>query len=206
MFFCSPTVLHVDRNLWQGVDKCLHNGIRAWYMLACVGDSFPGSSHTCDLKIGTPVATLPGAWRYRVSAGTGCPGVSILWLGEMESLICNFYLSVAARKLVRADPSLSEIHSHVAWTLSNQQTTTTLLTHLPLLVHPTQGGDGVGDGLVAGGPAAEVDEPHGVAALGHGADQQRRYVRLAADGRGVFTAILQQAGRVAPYPVRQPLQ
>ena len=30
------------------------------------------------LKIGTPVATLPGAWRYKVSAGTGRPGVSIL--------------------------------------------------------------------------------------------------------------------------------
>ena len=35
-------------------------------------------SHTSDLKIGTPVATLPGAWRYRVSTGTGLPGVSIL--------------------------------------------------------------------------------------------------------------------------------
>ena len=60
---------------------------------------FSGSSHTSDLKIGTPVATLPGAWRYRVSAGTGWPGVSILRLGEMESLIRNFCLSVAARKL-----------------------------------------------------------------------------------------------------------
>ena len=39
---------------------------------------FPESSHTRDLKIGTPLATLPGAWRYRVSAGTGWPGVSIL--------------------------------------------------------------------------------------------------------------------------------
>ena len=39
---------------------------------------FLGSSHTSDSKIGTPVATLPGAWRYRVSAGTGRPGVSIL--------------------------------------------------------------------------------------------------------------------------------
>ena len=39
---------------------------------------FSGSSHTSDLKIGTPVATLPGAWRYRVSSGTGQPGVSIL--------------------------------------------------------------------------------------------------------------------------------
>ena len=37
-----------------------------------------GSSHTSDLKIGAPVATLPGAWHYRVSAGTGWPGVSIL--------------------------------------------------------------------------------------------------------------------------------
>ena len=46
---------------------------------------FSGSSNTSDLKIGTPVATLPGAWHYRVSAGTGGPGVSILWLGEVES-------------------------------------------------------------------------------------------------------------------------
>ena len=41
------------------------------------GDVF-GSSHTRDVKIGTPMATLPGAWHYRVSAGNGCPGVSIL--------------------------------------------------------------------------------------------------------------------------------
>ena len=44
---------------------------------ACAG-IFSGSSHTSDSKIGTPVATLPGAWHYRVSAGTGRPGVSIL--------------------------------------------------------------------------------------------------------------------------------
>ena len=66
---------------------------------------FSGSSHTSDLKIGTPVATLPGAWLCRVSAETGWPGVSMLWLGEMKSLICNFCLSVAARKIVWADPS-----------------------------------------------------------------------------------------------------
>ena len=29
---------------------------------------FSGSSHTSDSKIGTPVATLPGAWRCRASA------------------------------------------------------------------------------------------------------------------------------------------
>ena len=61
---------------------------------------FSGSSHTSDLKIGTPVTTLPGAWHCRVSAGTGRPSVSILSLGEVESWICNFYLSVAARKIV----------------------------------------------------------------------------------------------------------
>ena len=44
---------------------------------ACAG-IFSGSSHTSDFKIGTPLATLPGAWRYRVSTGTGRPGVSIL--------------------------------------------------------------------------------------------------------------------------------
>ena len=31
-----------------------------------------------SFKIGTPGAILPGAWRYRVRARTGWPGVSIL--------------------------------------------------------------------------------------------------------------------------------
>ena len=39
---------------------------------------FSGSSHTNDLKNGAPVAVLPGAWCYRVSAGSGRPSVSIL--------------------------------------------------------------------------------------------------------------------------------
>ena len=39
---------------------------------------FSGSRYTSDLKIGTPVATLPDSWRFRVSAGTGWLGVSIL--------------------------------------------------------------------------------------------------------------------------------
>ena len=80
-----------------------------------------GSSHTSDIKIGTPVATLPGAWRYRVSTGTDRPGVSILWLGEVESLICNFYVSVAARKLAWADPPWDKLAC--CWDISNQQTT-----------------------------------------------------------------------------------
>ena len=48
----------------------------------------------------------PGAWHYRVSTGTGRSGVSILWLGEVGSWICNFYLSVAAHKIVWSGPSL----------------------------------------------------------------------------------------------------
>ena len=39
--------------------------------------NFSGSGHTSDLKLSTPVATLPDAWYYKVSAGTGWPGVSL---------------------------------------------------------------------------------------------------------------------------------
>ena len=35
------------------------------------GGEFSRSSHYSDLQIGTPVATLPGTWQYRVSAETG---------------------------------------------------------------------------------------------------------------------------------------
>ena len=66
---------------------------------SCLHLDFSQSSHTSNFKIGTPVATLPGAWCERGSAGTGWPSVSILWLGGTESLICIFYLSVTALKL-----------------------------------------------------------------------------------------------------------
>ena len=70
--FCFVCVLHVrmvyrlvgpvvkasaSRAEDPGLESCLpHAGI------------FPGSSHTSDLKIGAPVVTLPGTWRYRVSS------------------------------------------------------------------------------------------------------------------------------------------
>ena len=38
---------------------------------------FSGSSHTSDLKIDAPAATLPGVWYYGVNAGTGWPRVTI---------------------------------------------------------------------------------------------------------------------------------
>ena len=107
-------------NLTASLAEWLRNPLQEWKIPdsnpACAG-IVSGSSHTSDFKIGTPVATLPCAWRYRVSAGTGWPSVSILWLGvpaEMKSLVCNFYLSVAAYKIV------PETHLHVAGTLSNQ--------------------------------------------------------------------------------------
>ena len=87
---------------------------------------FPGWSHTSDSKIGTPVATLPGAWRYRVSAGTDRSGVNILWLGEVESLICNFYLSVAAHKIVWADPSLRYTRMLLEHKATNKHSTHTI--------------------------------------------------------------------------------
>ena len=62
--------------------------------------AFSRSSYTRDLQISTPVATLPGAWRYKIRAGTGWPGVSNTMTGKIKSLICNFCLSVAAREIV----------------------------------------------------------------------------------------------------------
>ena len=60
----------------------LENGrSRVWFPLA-VG-FFWVESYQWLKKLGTPVATLPGAWHYRIRAGTGWLGVSILWLGEI---------------------------------------------------------------------------------------------------------------------------
>ena len=98
----DPSAVSYDAGLGHGCRTrvsylaCYNGTPCVWYRLfglvvkACVSKAedpgfefplrrdFPGLSHTSDLKIGTPVATLPGAWRYRVSAGTGRPGVSIL--------------------------------------------------------------------------------------------------------------------------------
>ena len=82
-----------SRSADPGFESCLRRG------------NFSGSSHTSDFKIGTPMATPSGVLHYRDSAGTGLFGVSILHLGETESLIWNLFLSMAARKVVWADPS-----------------------------------------------------------------------------------------------------
>ena len=99
----SPSVYRLDDLVGASASRADDQGFESY-----ICQDFSRLSHTSDLKIGTPVAILPGAWHYRVSSGTGPPGVSILWLGEMESLICNFYLSVAAFKLALANPSLRD--------------------------------------------------------------------------------------------------
>ena len=62
---------------------------------------FSRLSYTSDFKIGTPVATLPGAWCYRISAGTGRPGVSTLWLGEISATSISVWQHVQMCKQIR---------------------------------------------------------------------------------------------------------
>ena len=62
------------------------------------------------------------AGRWRINAGTGWPGVSMLWLGEIESLIRDFYLSVAARPTVWADLSLRYTTMLLGRSATDQQT------------------------------------------------------------------------------------
>ena len=59
----APVGLVVKASASRAADPGLSSRLRC-------GD-FSMSSHASDLKIGTSVATLPGAWCYRVSAGTG---------------------------------------------------------------------------------------------------------------------------------------
>ena len=60
------------------------------------------------LNVGIIAATLPDTWHLEVSAGTGWPGVSLLCLRKVITLICNVCLRVAARATVRI--SVPELH------------------------------------------------------------------------------------------------
>ena len=93
-------------------------------------ESFYQLSHTSDLMIGTSVATLRCVWCDRGSAGTGRPGVNILWLG----LIHNFYLNVGSRS-VRDVEQPSNIEQRSRGIASTRQTGRTAgigLQRLPL--------------------------------------------------------------------------
>ena len=62
---------------------------------------FSGSSHTSDFKK-LALQWLPCQAPGIIGSALGlvCPVSVYCELGEVESLICNFYLSVAARKIV----------------------------------------------------------------------------------------------------------
>ena len=95
---------------------------RVWSKLSLWG--FSRLIHTSKLykkKIDTPVATLPGDWYYRVCAGTGWPSVSIMWPGEIASLICNFCVNVATHTTVWADPSLRYTSMLLGYLASKQK-------------------------------------------------------------------------------------
>ena len=85
------------------------------------------SSYTSDFKSGTPVASHPDTWLYRVSASCWADA-SAMWLCETESLIWSFCLSVVSRKhcVLRAIPEI-----HLAWCSQ--------YPHLPSLVWLTVG-------------------------------------------------------------------
>ena len=68
MFTCTAALA-----LWLGI--CLEK-TRPGFDSCFRCGSFSRLSRVSDLKIGTPVAALPSAWR--VMAGTGWPDVSIL--------------------------------------------------------------------------------------------------------------------------------
>ena len=91
-------------------------------LLALLTYEYPGGY---GLNISTSVATLPGAWRYRVSPGIGWPIPSILSLGETESLICNFYQQVHMSEQIHPWDTLAccwdieqvTTNQHQAWEL-----------------------------------------------------------------------------------------
>ena len=75
------------------VVKTSASGVKDPGFDSCLRRDFSGSSHTSDLKFDTPLATLlESRWNWSV--------VCQYTVGEIESLICNFYISV------EADPSL----------------------------------------------------------------------------------------------------
>ena len=116
----NPSPMKVDRFVGPVVkvstSRVVHPGFEF-----CLKQDFSRTSHTSYLKIDSPVAAVSGVCHCRVSAGTGQLRVSILWLGEVERLVCSFYLSVEACKVVFADPSLEYTSVLVGHSASNKQ-------------------------------------------------------------------------------------
>ena len=93
-----------ERQIWRPTTPIGRPGFESRFSRG----SFSRPNHTSDSKIGTPVATLPGAWPYRVSTGAGWPRISTLRLCGITSWICNFCLSVVERAIIRAIPFMRD--------------------------------------------------------------------------------------------------
>ena len=124
--------------------------------LTCCHTEIQAVDQTCYLTriqyTATLEAVLSKLWFYSVSAMTGWPGISILWLDEAASLIHNIYHSVAVRTAVKNNTrnrsasilppslslspplslslSLSHTHTHTH-TLTDEQTNIISHSSLP---------------------------------------------------------------------------
>ena len=115
----SPSFPYNDRLVGLMV-KASASRAEIWGSNPACARIFPGQA---------PVATLPGAWHCRVNTGTGWPGVSILWLGEVASLTFRFSLWQPCQ-IVEANLSL-RFALHVARMLDNQGDNNVCRTSLP---------------------------------------------------------------------------
>ena len=94
---------------------------------------FTRSSHSCYLIIGPLVATQKSPWCFRLSARTGWPCVSALWLGEIVSLISK-YVSVAVHCYSCLDRSITETAVNTVTVLPECHGCWTALYSLDLLL------------------------------------------------------------------------
>ena len=87
---CTPVyrckILVLGWNTGKNTGTVIRTGTQPYSRAAGLGliptfpvGLFPWSNHTSDFKFGSTEATLPGAWHYNISAGTGRSCVSILW-------------------------------------------------------------------------------------------------------------------------------
>ena len=89
-------------------------------------DFFVVESYTSDLNIGTPVATLPGV----IGSALGLVGPVSVYCDWVRWKVWSA-TSISVWQHVKLCRSVPEIHSHVAGTLSNQQTNKLLSSFSP---------------------------------------------------------------------------
>ena len=94
--------------------------------LTGIEPSLPAKNQTSDIGIGTSAVSLPSEWRFRVSAGTGWPGVGTLWLSETQSLIYKI-VAQSGHRYCFLGRSSTGVHFAYCWDskqLTNSKATT----------------------------------------------------------------------------------